>query len=99
VQRLTVGNTAVRGSNYGSPISGGPTGVTIGSDGTISRSDQVTKAGDQANFSGVNPYSVTNGVASGLPSGQVLYLAEAGAGGFNMPPFVSNMASYSFGFF
>lgn len=98
-QRLTVGNTAVRSSNYGSPISGGPNGVTIGGDGKISASDQATKSGDVATFSGVNPYSVVNGVAQGLPSGQVLYLAEAGATGFNMPPFVSNMASYSFGFF
>jgi hypothetical protein len=93
-QRLTVGNTSVRTSNFGSP-----SGVTIGSDGKISASDQATKAGDVANFSGVNPYSVVNGVASGLPSGQVLYLAEAAASGFNLAPFVSNMASYSFGFF
>ena len=98
-QRLTVGNTAVRSSNYGSPLTSGPTGVTIGTDGTVSASDQATKAGDVATFSGVNPYSVVNGVSQGLPSGQVLYLAEAGAKGFNMPPFVSNMASYSFGFF
>jgi len=93
-QRLTVGNTTVRSSNFGNP-----TGVTLGTDGKISPSDQATKAGDVATFSGVNPYSVVNGVASGLPSGQVLYLAEAAATGFNMPPFVSNMASYSFGFF
>ena len=98
-QRLTVGNTTVRGSNYGSPLTGGPTGVTIGSDGKISQSDYVTKAGAVATFSGVNPYSVNDGVVSGLPSGQVLYLAEAGASGLNMPPFVSNMTSYSFGFF
>lgn len=98
-QRLTVGNSSVRGSNFGSPLSGGPTGVTIGADGKISVMDQVTKGGDVATFSGVNPYSVVNGVASGLPSGQVLYLAEAAATGFNVPPFVSNLASYSFGFF
>lgn len=98
-QRLTVGNTTVHPSNFGSPLTSGPTGVTLGSDGKISQSDQVTKAGDVATFSGVNPYSVTNGVASGLPSGQVLYLAEAGALGFNMPPFVSNASMYEFGFF
>lgn len=98
-QRLAVGNTSVRGSNFGNPVTSGPNGVTIGADGKISASDQATKAGDVATFSGVNPYSVVNGVAQGLPSGQVLYLAEAGATGFNMPPFVSHMASYSFGFF
>ena len=93
-QRLVVGNSSVHSGNFGSP-----SGVTIGSDGKISTSDQATKAGDQATFSGVNPYSVNNGVASGLPSGQVLYLAEASALGFNMPPFVGNAKTYEFGFF
>ncbi len=93
-QRLTVGNTAIHTSNFGTP-----SGVTIGSDGKISALDQATKAGDVATLSGVNPYSVVNGVASGLPSGQVLYLAEAAASGFNMPPFVSNAVMYEFGFF
>ena len=97
-QRLTVGNTAVHPSNYGSPLTSGPTGVTMGADGKISLSDQATKAGDIANFTGVNPYSPNNG-GSGLPSGQVLYLAEAGGRGFNMPPFVSNAVMYEFGFF
>jgi hypothetical protein len=98
-QRLTVGNTSIRNSNFGSPVTTGANGVTIQSDGKISSSDQATKSGDQATFSGVNPYSVNNGVASGLPSGQVLYLAEVGANGFNMPPFVSNAVMYEFGFF
>lgn len=98
-QRLVVGNTAVHPSNFGSPLTSGPTGVTIGADGKISPSDQATKAGDVAAFSGVNPYSVNNGVASGLPSGQVLYLAEAAAKGFNMAPFVGNAVMYEFGFF
>jgi hypothetical protein len=93
-ERLSMGNTSVHTSNFGSP-----SGVTIGSDGKISASDQATKAGDQATFSGVNPYSVNNGVASGLPSGQVLYLAEASALGFNMAPFVGNAKMYEFGFF
>ena len=98
-QRLTVGNTSVRSSNFGSPVTTGPGRVTIGADGKISLSDQITRSGAVATFNSVNPYSVVNGVASGLPSGQVLYLAEAAATGFNLPPFVSNMASYSFGFF
>ena len=98
-QRLYVGNTAVRSSNFGSPLTTGPTGVTIGSDGKISQSDQATKSGDVATFTGVNPYSVNNGVASGLPSGQVLYLAEVGVNGFNMAPFVGHAVMYEFGFF
>lgn len=93
-QRLNVGNTSVHTSNFGSP-----SGVTLDSDGKISAADQATKAGDVATFSGVNPYSVVNGVAQGLPSGQVLYLSEASAKGFNMPPFVSNAVMYEFGFF
>ena len=102
-QRIRLGNTTIRSSNYGTP-----SGVTcrdstgaVNSDPNncnINQSDQATKAGDVATFTGVNPYSPANGGA-GLPSGQVLYLAEAGALGFNMPPFVSNMVSYSFGFF
>lgn len=98
-ERLTIGNMSVHSSNFGSPLTSGPTGVTIAANGKISPLDQATKAGDVATFNGVNPYSVTNGVASGLPSGQVLYLAEAGVLGFNMPPFVSNAVMYEFGFF
>lgn len=93
-QRLSIGNTSVHASNFGSP-----SGVAIGANGAISAADQATQAGDQATFSGVNPYSVVNGVAQGLPSGQVLYLAEASALGFNMPPFVGNAKMYEFGFF
>jgi len=99
-QRIELGNTGIRNSNYGSPITSGPSGVTVNSTtGKISMSDYVTKAGARATFTGVNPYSVVNGVAQGLPSGQSLYLAEAASTGFNMPPFVSNAVAYSFGFF
>jgi hypothetical protein len=98
-QRLEIGNTSIRTSNYGSPLTSGPTGVTLSSSGQISQQQYVTKAGAVANFSGVNPYEVVNGTVEGLPSGQVLYVAEAGSLGFNMPPFVSNAVSYSFGLF
>jgi hypothetical protein len=99
-QRILIGNSSVRSGNFGSPITTGPTGVTVNaSTGKISQSDYVTKAGAVAHFSGVNPYAVVNGVAQGLPSGQVLYLAEAAAVGFNMPPYVSNATTYSFDFF
>ena len=99
-QRFTIGKASLRSSNYGSPLTSGPTGVTIDpSTGKIPLNDYVKKSGAVATFSGVNPYSVTGGTASGLPSGQVLYLAEAAATGFTMPPFVSNPSTYSWGFF
>jgi len=99
-QRIEIGNTSTRTSNFGSPITSGPNGVTVDPvTGMISLSDYVKKSGARANFSGVNPYSVVNGVGQGLPSGQSLYLAEAASTGFNMPPFVSNAVAYSFGFF
>jgi hypothetical protein len=98
-QRISMGNTGIRTSNYGSPLTSGPNGVTINANGKISLSDYATKSGARATFSGVNPYQVVNGNVQGLPSGQSLYLAEAGSTGFNMPPFVSNAVAYSFGFF
>jgi hypothetical protein len=99
-QRLEIGNDSVRGSDFGSPLTSGPTGVTVNpTTGKISQQQYVTLAGAVANFSGVNPYQVVNGNVQGLPSGQVLYLAEASSIGFNMPPFVSNAVSYSWGFF
>jgi hypothetical protein len=102
-QRLTIGNPSVRGSNYGSPITSGlgANNVTVdATTGKISESDYVTKSGAVATFTGINPYAKdVDGNVSGLPSGQVLYLAEAGALGFNMKPFVSNAATYSYGLF
>ena len=99
-QRLVIGNPAVRTSNYGSPLTSGPTGVKVDSTtGKISLSDYVTKAGAVAQFNSINPYSVVNGQAQGLPSGQTLFLSEAASLGFNMPPFVSNATTYSYGLF
>jgi hypothetical protein len=99
-QRIVIGKSSLRTSNFGSPLTSGPTGVTVNSTtGRISEADYVTKAGAVAQFSGVNPYAVVDGVAQGLPSGEVLFLAEAAATGFNMPPFVSNSSPYSFAFF
>lgn len=100
-QRLTIGNSSVRTSNLGSPLAGGPTGVTIDSTtGQIPASDYVTKAGAVAQFNAVNPYANVNGAVSGLPSKQFLYVAEAAATVFSMPPFVSSSsATYSYGLF
>jgi len=98
-QRITLGNTSMRMSTFGSPITSGPNGVTIASDGTISLGDQVQNSNDVATFTGVNPYSVVNGTVTGLPSGQVLYLTEAEAIGFKMSPYASSPMTYSYGIF
>jgi len=101
-QRLTIGNSSLRTSNFGSPLTTGPTGVTLDNQGKISVTQYATKAGAVAQFSsanGINPYTVVNNVVSGLPSGQRLYLAEAAGQGFGMPPFVAGSPTYSFAFF
>jgi hypothetical protein len=99
-QRLEIGNSGVRTSNIGSPLTSGPTGVTVDpTTGKISVADYVTKAGAVATFNSINPYSSVNGNVSGLPSGQVLYIAEAAATAFTMPPFVGSHATYSYGLF
>jgi hypothetical protein len=99
-QRLVIGNAALRSSAYGSPVTSGLTGVTVSpTTGKISTSDSVKKAGAQAQFNAINPYSVIGGVAQGLPSGQLLYVAEAAATAYTLPPFVSNTAVYSWGMF
>ena len=99
-QRLVIGQPSIHASNFGSPLVGGTTGVTVdATTGAISLDDQVKKTGDVATFSGVNPYSNVAGVISGLPSGQLLYIAEAAARGFSMPPFMPNAVHYSFNMF
>jgi hypothetical protein len=99
-QRLVIGKSSVHASNFGSPVVGGSTGVTIdATTGAISLDDQVKKTGDRATFSGVLPYSSVAGVVSGLPSGQVIYIAEAAAQGFNMAPILPSALHYSFNMF
>ena len=99
-QRVVLGDPSVRASNYGSPLTSGPTGVTVDpTTGKISPNEYTVKAGAVATFSSINPYSNVGGVVSGLPSGQSLFLAETGARGFNMPPFVANAVTYSFRLF
>jgi hypothetical protein len=99
-QRLTIGNSSVKTSNYGSPVVTGKTPVTIASNGGISLSDQVTNVGDVATFGvGINPYKDVSGVVSGLPSGQTIFIAEAAANGYAMPPIVNNPLMYSYNMF
>ncbi len=96
-ERIVIGKSSLRSSNFGSP-----SGVTFDSAGRISMNDYVKKAGAVATFTSANgilPYSVVNNQVSGLPSGQRLYLIEAAAQGFKMPPFASGAPTYSFAFF
>lgn len=97
--RLTIGNTSVRPGNIGSPLTSGPTGVTINSDGTIPLSEYTTQAGDVANFSAISPYSDVGGVVSGLPSGKFIYIAEVAANSFQMFPWSNAGATYAYGVF
>jgi hypothetical protein len=105
VQRLQIGNNALRTSNYGAPITNGtdlPNNVTLDNQGKIPVGQYGTRTGAVAQFTnanGINPYTVVNGNVSGLPSGQRLYLSEAAAQGFGMPPFVAGAPTYSFAFF
>ena len=93
-QRINIGNTSMRESNFGTP-----TGVPFDpKDGvSILLTDQCTNAGDVASFgvTATNPL----GNMTGLPSGQVLYVAEAEAYGFRMNPYASNPLTYSYGIF
>jgi hypothetical protein len=99
-QRLTIGNSSIRSSAFGAPFTNPPNGVTVDSStGKISKQDYVTKSGAVAQFNSINPYASVNGKVSGLPSGQLLYVAEAGSTGFNMSPFVTNASVYSYSLF
>ena len=99
-QRLKFGNPSVRASNIGSPVTSGLQGVTVNATtGKISLQDYVTKSGAVATFNAINPYSNVEGKVSGLPSGQALFVAEAGAKAFTMPPFMGSKATYSYGLF
>ena len=97
-QRLSIGNPSVRSSNVGSPVSSGPTGVTIDSSGNINIVDYCTKAGAVASFTLTNPYSTTMGTVSGLPSRQFLYMAEAASSTFSLGSY-QGMTAYAYGLF
>jgi hypothetical protein len=95
-QRMVLGKSSVRESNFGSP-----TGVTINpTTFKITPHDYVTNQGARATFSSINPYQVAiDGSVSGLPSGQVIYVAEAASLGFDLPGIIWNAKAYSYGLF
>jgi len=106
-QRIVIGDPTVRSSSFGSPITTGSNPVAIASSGSIALDAQVTNSGDVAaylttagvnTFAGINPYQSASGNISGLPSGQVVYVAEAASRGFTMPPF-SVPVRYSYNLF
>lgn len=105
-QRLVVGNAAFRTSNLGSPLTSGAGSVKVdATTGNISLADQVSQAGARATFSATgNPFVTvsatrTSAVLNNLPSGQVLYVTEAAALGFTMPPFANNGMMYAYNVF
>jgi hypothetical protein len=99
-RRLTIGNTSMRTSNFGSPLQSGPNPVVVdATTGAISLHDQVSNGGDVATFTVINPYTVVNGAVSGLPSGQVIYITEAASNGIRVPPFAPNSIMYSYNMF
>jgi hypothetical protein len=99
-QRLTIGNTSIRTSNLGSPLTTGPSPVTVNpTTGIISVTDQINNPGDVATFASGNPFVSTPGTLDTLPSGQVLYVTEVGAQGFAMLPFARGGMMYAFNVF
>jgi hypothetical protein len=98
-RRIVIGDNSMRTSNLGSPIQSGPNPVLLDSSGKVSLHNQVTNAGDVATFTGINPYANINNVVTGLPSGQVLYIAEAASEGIRVPPFVPNSIMYAYSIF
>ena len=99
-QRLTIGKASIRTSNLGSPITTGPGPVTVdATTGKISLADQVNNTGDVATFSSGNPFVNLTGVLNTLPSGQMLFVTEAAAKSFTMPPFARGGMLYSYNVF
>jgi hypothetical protein len=100
-QRLTIGKSSIRPSTFGSPITSGANPVTVDSTtGKISLNDQVTNAGDVASYSaGIIPYSKVGTTVTGLPSGQIIYIAEVASVGMVLPPFVPSAVVYSYDMF
>lgn len=99
-QRLTIGNSSIHTSNLGSPVTTGGSPVTLDSTTgkVVPAKQEATNAGDVAVFNGLNPF-VVGGNLDELPSGQVLYVSEAAAKGFTMPPFAPGGLMYSYTMF
>jgi len=99
VQRLMIGNQNLYASSLGAPITTGKTPVTLDSSGTVSpASQEATNTGDVATFTGLNPFVVAGNLDQ-LPSGQMLYVGEAAAKAFVMPPYSKGGVMYAYTMF
>jgi hypothetical protein len=100
-QRIVIGKTSIDTSGIGSPLTTGPSPVTVNATGKISMSDQVNNAGDVATFSSFgNPFVAAGGATlNTLPSGTVLYITEAAAAGFTMSPYDNGGLMYAYTIF
>ena len=100
VQRLIIGNSSLHSSNLGSPVTTGSQPVTLDpTTGLVTPDTQeATNPGDVAVFSGLNPFVVAGNLDQ-LPSGQVIYVAEAAARVISMPPFAPGGLTYSYTMF
>jgi hypothetical protein len=87
-ERLVIGNNTLWTSNLGTPAAS-----IVASDGTITITNQVINTTDIATITGFNPWNSTTG--AGLPSGQIVYVAEACATGFKMAPFSLGTNTYA----
>lgn len=87
-ERLLIGNNTLRSSNLGTPNAS-----IVAANGTISITNQVTNTSDVATITAFNPWNATD--STGLPSGQVVYVSEAAAGGFRMAPYSLGTNTYA----
>jgi len=85
--RIVIGNNAFT-SHIGNP----PSSI-INAKGAIALNDQVTNSNDVSTLTGFNPWN--SQTDTGVPSGQVIFVAEAMAKGFQMPPFASGTNTYA----
>jgi hypothetical protein len=84
-QRQVIGNGTVHASTLGTP----PNSI-IGTGGVISITNAALNSGDVANIG-----SIFTNFSSELPSGTLVYVSEASATGFRMPPFTGSSLTYS----
>jgi hypothetical protein len=102
-QRLMIGNSGYRTSNFGSPlvvVDPHFSAVTLDAAGNVSPASQMTdNANDQANFTAQGNPFVNAGVLTDLPANTLLYVTEAAARGFRLPPFASGGMMYSYNVF
>jgi len=99
-QRLIIGNQNLYASSLGAPVTTGKTPVSLDPvTGMVSpESQEATNPGDVAVFTGLNPF-VKAGNLDQLPSGQIIYMGEAAAKGFSMPPYTKGGVMYSYTMF